>query len=300
MSNPWICQSPPCVPDDKVIPSYKFSIRTRSTFTVGTAGVGFFVMAPRKFGNDFSVASNYPLYHSSAAYTGTTIACSTGVTGCIGSNHSRFPYTISQIGKDLGDIQIRVVGAGARVFYTGTELNRGGTLLAFRQPENTSVYNAAAADLYSYNNTRSVACDRRKHAVCWVPVSPYDYAYSEDSNNYSSVTQQENNSGPCCMGFMVTGATAGNTFEYETIIHYEAIGTLLNSTKSHSDAAGLSAVHTAIPRVIETISSVFSKEVITGAYKAIEMASGLYFGPSAQTATKTLEYVLSRPTVEEL
>lgn len=300
MSNPWACQSSPCVPDQLVLPSYKFSVRSRGTLSVGTAGVGYVVFAPKRFGNDFSAATNFPIYSTASNFTGTTISTTTGVTGVLGTYMSRFPYTTANIGSGVGQLQIRTVGSGLRVFYTGTELNRSGTLLAFREPNNATVSAMSATDIYSLNNTRSVPVDRRKHAVCWVPSSADDYEYADDPHNVTSANGAPNQDGPTCMGIMITGATAGITFDYEIISHYEALGTLLNSTRSESDGVGLSAVHSAIPRVIDTISSVFSKEVISGAYKAIELASGLYFGPAGSTAYSSLEYALKRPIVETI
>lgn len=295
LSNPWACDSPPCVPDDKVTPSYKFSVRAKGNFTVGTIGTGFIVVCPKTFGNDFS-GVNSTVFKSNSTFTGNTIQANAVVVGVDEAALSRFPYQISDIGGGISKLQARLVGYGLRCFYTGTELNKGGLIQVFRQPQNSTTHQMTSDNLYSLSNTKAIPCDRRKHSVCWQPITPNDFEYSVNANNTDRTVATADTGAPC-MGVMVSGATTGNSFEYEIIAHYELLGSPILTTKSHSDSVGMSAILTSIPKVIETVSNIYQGDLLNGALKAIEMASGLYFGPPAPRERVP---VLSNYSVEEL
>lgn len=278
LSNPFAGIQEPCVPDNNVTASYKISCRGVGTFTCGTNNVGFVAFAPKRFGNNFP-ASNSPVWYSLSTFAGSTITLTSGAT--VGeANMARFPYNTSDIGDGNGQIQARLVGAGLRIFYSGTELNRGGTIYAIRNPYNNTVHGIDGGEAASFSNTKIIPVDRRKHTICWKPTSADDFAYSNDPHNVAqnSVTYHGNANGPACMAFLVN-STPGNTFTYEIVSHYELLGTVLRGTPSESDATGMAAIFSAIPPVIETISAVMTGDVFKGTYKALEAMSGLYFGP---------------------
>jgi hypothetical protein len=287
MSNPFLDLNDACVPDNNTSPSYKFSVRGTGSFSIGTGGVGYVIFGPKRFGNDFS-ASNSPIYFTGSTYAGTTITTNTATAGVNNNNLARFPFPLAEVAPL--DKKLRVVGAGIRIFYQGTELNRGGTILAFREMNNNSCNGASESTLASWTNTKLVPVDRRKHSVTWKPVQSSDFDYYDSPNDVSqnNSTYYANAYGPCCMGFLVSGSTTGNSFKYEIVTHYECLGSNVRQSPSSADSAGMSAVFSAIPPIIETVSSVMSGDVLKGAVKALEGMSGLYFGPPTPPPTITI------------
>jgi hypothetical protein len=258
LTDPYADLDPlPCIPDTVVLGSYKLRTYGRGTFTIGTAGVGWIIVAPHLC----SVSSNRALYvgytddpiiTTTAAYTGTNLNYVPGSgpaypTGVQGSNpNSIYAYT------DLAQAsnrQIRLVGCGLRARYTGTELNRGGRVFLLRQPNNGSIVNAQTGA----NLTKEVTCttapvSRTWHHVEYKPEAAQEISYLfNDTWSYINGQPVNTPTDFHSMLIYVEGAVAGSAFEFEVVSYFELIGTNLQLTQSHSDPVGMGVVSAAVP-----------------------------------------------------
>jgi len=233
--DPWNMERPPCIPDFIVLPSYKVGFRARGTFAIGTNGVGFVTINPYAVANTggggaTSVAGTY----TDTTYTGTTYALfgATGVNQYI--NDSSF--ITGNVGPN--GIQYRVVGCGLKCRYTGIEFNRGGRVIAYRNPTNQDAPGGATgSDFLNNRETQISPSDRKYHYVCFRPAIPTDVTYSGVIN-----------SGAAPMLLYIDGGAPGTSYEFDAIWWYECIGSLLPArSRSHSDPIGLAAVEATLP-----------------------------------------------------
>jgi hypothetical protein len=172
---------------------------------IGTAGVGF-VCGRRVFSNDV-----YPLvYHSTGAYAGTTFT-NTG-TGCQLA-YSNSPFAAATIGTNALSLQVRSVGFGLRIRYTGTELDRGGTIIGLTEPDHNSILTLGESNVLAYNSSFRSPVDRKWKTVYHIPIDDGETRYVTTAY-----------SGDVCYGFLVI-STAGNSFDFEAYHIFEAIGT---------------------------------------------------------------------------
>jgi len=222
-----------CIPDLIDIPSKKVKIMTRSSFTVGTAGVGFISVSPKGASCSDVAFANV----TSATFTGAVITDSGG--GFVNTVFMlQAPLTFANLGTGLNQIAPRVVGFGVRVRYTGTELNRGGRLILFRATTmDFDSSGMSVSDLLAVRTTITRPVSRSWHSVAWLPGKSTDY-------DFFTTLANANTTSPLVI--LVEGATAGNTFEVELVGHYEYIGATDNTSRSHTDLPGMSAIKDAI------------------------------------------------------
>lgn len=135
--------------------------------------------------------------------------------------------------------RFKLVGAGLRVRYVGTELNRGGRIVGYTCPLGEDLYSLSFDELASYPGAMVYSVDRSWKQIAYKPASPADNDYKTVSNSYSWVQS--------IMAFAVK-STASNEFEYEVVTFYEfisnpAVNKVVESmTPTSSDIVGLSAV----------------------------------------------------------
>jgi hypothetical protein len=242
-----------CIPDLIDIPSFKCLVIQRGTFNAGSQQVGFVICNP------LACSSNQTGNIRSSLSTYAGVGAATIVTPTVGvqaSAMTNMPYTDAQVVS--GALLARTVGCGIRIRYTGTTLNMSGRLIPVRQdpfwgfPASGSL---TVAQALSRPEIPSIACDRKWHSVTYLPaVGSLSATGGNDSYAYlpsGGTEAASTNSSFASLGWIVDGAVAGNGFEYEIYIHKEYITTdgtrvPLNTTASHSDAPGLSAVRDGI------------------------------------------------------
>jgi hypothetical protein len=210
-----------CIPDITTVPSYKIATQNRATFQIGTNGTGFCFHRAGVFGN------NEPcVWFTESAFTGITIS-KTG-TGVSNAPDSRFPYTNTAVRH------WRLVGSGLRIRYAGTELNRGGSIVAWNNKDEDPV-NADQTILLGITGSVRHAPNRSWKTVAYYPSDPRAMDFD----------WQKEHAGDQYLGFMVTGEP-GNTFEWERVSFYELVPTADHrtptTTASDSDILGLSHV----------------------------------------------------------
>lgn len=292
--DPFGCNVPVCVPDLHVLDSLKHRSFLRGSFNAGTTGFGFVAYNPHQSTNDpytcrpaycqnlASAGANapcHPVVYSTAAYTGTEMINDFQDDGTPnytigGKSITNFPYEQTDFAQNLessysdawltGNKRVRLVAAGIRARYTGTELNLGGNMVLFREPDNASLL-PSQGDEYSMDevlahpNALVIPISRKWKNVVWKPVSEDDYTFCPNGLNgianstfqkmlTGSETVLSSNSSPAWpLAIIVFGCVAGVSFEYEVFGHYEFIGAIANKTKSHSDINGVSLVRNIVP-----------------------------------------------------
>jgi len=243
LADPWGAHklsSDVCIPDNQSLPSFKYAVRNRGVFTIGTQGFGFVLCNPYLGGVNFSTAK-FLKYSTSALVTPSLPdpANTVGVVNLVSSS----PLT--------DGFKTRLVTAGLRCRYTGTELNRGGQAIAYRSTSGPIVdgnnddhleYQTDLTAVAALERAELMPNNRQWIGTVYAPPSSELMVYTEPDPNYAINASDEG----YLMAVLVTG-TPGNTFEFDFCGFYEAVSnaggkSVPNVSKSHSDPDGFGFV----------------------------------------------------------
>lgn len=295
----------PCIPDNLVLSSYKFSVRIQGQMVVGTQGVGLIGFNPwsaAAYDNGANATkTDYPIYASTATYSVDTLDFQVPYLTAgeaIGVNSN------STLGSQyLSAAPIRLVAAGCEIMYTGVLLNQAGaiTTLQVRGCDPAAASNTIAQ---VRNDPRSRTCSVSKGARCYIsyyPTSQDLLSYKNFSNYRPSENGPSNTQGVYApLMIAVVGATPGTTFQFNAICFYEAQLPGASSTPSHSDPIGFPAFQSARSQLkatdnpssdlknvlVDTLKNVASS--VSGILPMAGGALGAYFGnPTLGTAAGT-------------
>lgn len=227
---------------------------------MGTQGIGFVDMRPFIPFNDIPVANLTAIGYANNFYI-------TGPTGpTLQAVNSDSPYSSTSPGLFR---EYRLVGAGIRVRYIGTELNRSGRVILYRQPGKTGIPSVTNGQTFLSNRSAATApSTRSEECVTYVPASPSDLFYIPTDDYFKNPT----------LLIYVDGAVPGTSYEFELVQYFEFVGTNLPMTsKSHSDPVGMAAVTQSIPaRVPVTVPAVSENNQLQRAHGSLmETMSGL-------------------------
>jgi len=231
--DPWSVEAPPCVPDALTLPSWKFGARIRGTFLCGSMGCGYVIANPYQ-----QLGTTTALYYVNSATTFTSPNSFGGIneTGTTGATTDS-PLTTT--GWNLNNNSYRLVGSGLAVRYVGNEMNRGGQIILFRDPQDQLIPGSTASQLLSNKETTTVPVDRSWHYVVWKPSDFQDTSYT--------LALQNATTGQFCLLVLVVGCTAGQAFEFDFVQWFEVIGRdIPNVTPSENDPIGYAVVKSAI------------------------------------------------------
>lgn len=241
-ANPFVTTHGACLPIYPTPSSYKLTVFIKGTMVVGTAGVGFLLVSPgRLIGNNQS-PGNSGVQVSTSAFTGTvtTVGPATGVASLNGNS----PYgTTDIIDGDDGN-QFRVVTAAADIAYAGKQLDMGGVLAGWSDPDHQQLSGAGVSDLLAKDGCEFVPVTRRRIPIVWAPASG-EYQY--DPVNGQGCQKS--------MAFVVSGAVPGVAFTYRVVAHFEVVGPL---------ARGKSPSHPAPTQAMAVIDAVASAPGASG------------------------------------
>lgn len=243
LSDPWDCPTPPCIPDNITLESFKFSVRARGTANVGTGGVGFVGINPF---NPYalSLGNTYTGVATNSTFAGTTFLPSALGVDLIPTDASQ-PYT-NAVGYDQA---YRVVGCGLKVCYSGNEMNRQGMWTLARDPSNSPIPSGTANNgLLLFRETASVPVDKHWHACLYKPATASDVTYAPRGLDIDGTATGTNlfYSGPSMIA-MLSGGTPGASFQYDFIAWFEMTGRSLPMlTKSDADPLGMALVSSAV------------------------------------------------------
>jgi hypothetical protein len=236
LANPFDDVTGACVPDEFEKPSFKFRSVYRSSLAIGSAGFGFVMVDCLRFG----LRDQLAITHSGSTYAAITLPLTGAEVGAINSTNNQSTFLTAQIGRGGGSLQWRVVGCGLRVRYSGTELNRGGSIVPFRHPENQFIAGYGTGNMLVFQTVRSFPTDRQWHGTAFTPTSAFDTIYNDAvpvAANTVNVIQDRT------IAVAITGAVANNSYEYEIIAYYEIVGSIIGTSPSHSDMAGMGVAH---------------------------------------------------------
>lgn len=216
-----------CIPDFPALFSSRQRMWAKGSFSTGTAGFGFVTLSPSLA----SVSDATCGIFTTSAYTAAAVT-NTATTGATAySTNSQ--YLTADIGAGTQVAQYRVVAAGLRVRYRGTELNRGGTRYAFADPTHTSVNLLTVTTLLAEPEALEMNMDRQWVNVLYRPVFNTETQYSSDTTII-----------PQCMLVAVQAADAATSlsFEWQSYVVVEYQGrNIKGMIPSHSDPTGFSA-----------------------------------------------------------
>jgi hypothetical protein len=219
LANPWDSYGHVqnvCIPDDNDIPSFKFQVRLRGSMVPGSQ-LGYVISNPIAFasrGIPSVMLSNSTLTSPNVPNSGTSS----------GNLYANSPSIFD--GGSAGTMPlIRCVAFGLRIRYSGTELNRGGSIIPFRARK---LRDDSGTETLTANSFTSVAA-RGQSTVKPVERKWVGTVYTPNSNadrEYLKVTETdfgvEFNSNSRKVGVLVTPAAA-STFDYDVVGYYEAI-----------------------------------------------------------------------------
>lgn len=268
LGNPFDSIQGAYVPLAPVLPSKKLTVWNKGSLITGTQGVGFLGFSPYGGVVNDSTSVSYTL----ANYAGTTFNPGAAI-GAYGSN-TNSPYLSSAFGNADELADFRLVSAGIRVRYTGTELNRGGSIVGLSQPEGASLSGAGTARsaFLAYNGVQSVPVGTGWVSVVWSPTTYYDYDFTYQTPGVVA---------ECPMGILITSPVlTGVSFDFEVVAHYEIMGqNIPDKTSSKGDVVGASAVADFVTQSWASLSSAHLHatrlaSVISGATQTLDGYSG--------------------------
>lgn len=243
LSDPWDCPEPPCVPDNITIESYKFNVRARGTFGIGTNGTGFVAINPY-CPYEQSAPNAIFGYSTTIAYAGINIY-NPALPGVANINtNSSFPYTNS----DSYEQAYRVVGAGIKVCYAGNEMNRQGQYTIYRDPSNGAIaFGSSLDNLLTMRESSLAPVDKEWHCALWKPVSASDITYASRGIDIDSGTGSKLFAMNPSIIVGVTGGSAGASVSYDVIVWFEMTGRNMPVVSvSHTDPIGYSMASAAV------------------------------------------------------
>lgn len=221
-----------CVPRAPSIMSRSLRVWVKSEFRTGTGGIGYVSM-------DVENMVAYDLlsvFHTTSTSTSSTINTFPLGTNDVGlSSNSEFPQ--AQYANTASGSTWRMVAAALRIRYIGTELNRGGTIIAFQDPSNTTVAGRGVGSLLSEESSVKFPVNREWITVNWRPVLAidYDFQYADGF----AVTEA-----PLCFMVESPDPAVPMVFEFEASAVFEINGRTVRGMKgTETDTVGFDAVH---------------------------------------------------------
>ncbi len=244
----------PCIPDFITLPSNKVQCTVRGTMTLGTGGFGFVLLDPFAMINNNNSTSgsntNYPVKYTTGTYVNTEVnhvpvggSLPTGLS--VASSNS--PYSSAALPLTLGDV--RLVGGGLRIRYSGSEIYRGGSATLYRSQGNTSVPGGASiSDLLTSQLTETAPIKRQWLQVNFQPDESIQVEYASFNATWNSISSGSSHYSLliAVQAPIISGGFAQQTYDFEANTYFEVLGQNVALTPSHCDPVGTGAIRTAL------------------------------------------------------
>jgi len=170
----------------------------------------------------------------------------------VGSSSLASDYTEASFATASGDVQCRCVAYGIRVRYTGTELNRGGSVYTLEEPDHASLSGVVVTDLRKYKATTASKFGDDWVTVLYQPRFPADFGY-----HGNALGQTVNDK---FLAISIQAAFASAPFEWEVFAHYEFIGRpVTGKTTTHTEPYMTEKILSAIAQKPHYINSVITR-----------------------------------------
>jgi hypothetical protein len=265
--DPWSCKEPPCVPDMYTIPSWKLGSRSRGSFQVGSGGCAYIIANPYAIGTLTTCG-----YYTNASFANAIIGAP-GETNTVAFTGTT-PFPASSIGSNGS--QYRTVGAGLAVRWIGSEYQRGGQMILYRDPNNSTTTVGAGTSTFLLNTeTTTIPVDREWHYVNWKPVDANDYEYNIGIGTYYPLV------------VWVAGAVANQGIEFDFVQWFEVSGSNTpNMTPTDSDPIGMAVIRSAmgVPQAPDSPKEAYKRFLVNAGEIAESTLS--FLGKGAPLAIK--------------
>lgn len=227
-----------CIPNYPALFTRKTRVFSKGTFStsqnVGAAGFGFIVMDPlHGIANDAAWVNASTNTYNFPVIDTVPVA---GVTGFF----SNSDYTAAQFGTIADLAEVRLVSAGLRYRYIGTELNRGGISVSLMEPNHQNLQGNNFGDIDGYLESVRLPIDRTWTTILYRPVDNSDLNFT--GNPAPAVFTADNN----YIAAVFADPGIAMPMEFEAYAVYEVTGRNVRAkTPSHVDGVGFDAVHAA-------------------------------------------------------
>jgi hypothetical protein len=187
------------------------------------------------------------------------------------------PYANAAFGPSSTGLKWRLVSAGIRIKYYGTELNRGGQVVGYSSPYHSDLDGNTIAQLLSHRSVdvHHVADDDGWYMVTWRPKGPDDLVFTSDPPANHAV----GTNAPLAIGFSSPDITSINPdYAYECVANYEVIGEEAgpSSTKMTSDPIGTMGVLDWATSELNTMIHGATADTISAALQGVTEAISVY------------------------
>jgi len=246
-------QTMPCVPDSIVMPSLKFQSKVRGTAFTGVNGAGYVLFDPWHMmwndGNIAGTSTSAPIIFTGVENTAAS-QLSAVIAGGVFTNpgvfiaNSNSPYT--QDDYNANGRQVRLVAAGLRITYTGSNFRNQGQVYLGRSQSNASFPNNLPFSDFAQDNYTSIVPVSRKSEYTFYTPDTHDFLSYHNAEEFDAHDGGEDH-----FAYLIA-IDGGDTAEpqawfFEAVAYFEVIGKGLTLSPSHSDVQGLGHVHEALP-----------------------------------------------------
>jgi len=229
------------IPDFPSLPSRRLRVWSKGFFSTGTAQFGFIMFDP------YAAAANDldSVWYSGATYAGSVSSVNTATVGVAAAKSNSDYQASSFVSSGVGN-QARIVGAGLRIRYSSTELNRGGVVAGATSPNHFTLSGFTFDQINAYECSNRFRPQQKWVSALYCPVYNNELIYSTGLGSRGGILSGAYTPTPI-MGFFVQAPDASTqiAFEYEAFVVLEAQGTNIRGlTPSYSDPTGFAAALT--------------------------------------------------------
>lgn len=241
LADPFTGPADACMPVTPAVQSRKLRTFIRTRFQSSSVnGAGFVTMQPLACNDGAVTAGNIgtaAAYTSSAAWLGPVALpnLNPATAGVIPLNHNG-EYSTSAFSS--AGVQARLVSMGFRLRYAGTELNRGGRVMLYEDPDHSD-WSTGASNSVIMGNEKA---KEHKIGEDWItlctsgPVVPSEFDYVPYPNTPNGGTTKAH-----YLLATIDSAAVGSTYDVEFYWNWEITGILARGkTPSDSDDLGFS------------------------------------------------------------
>lgn len=235
--------APPCGLPLGGLSSEKNKCYIKGSMGTSAAGAGWILFSPGSMvaNNSGTAASTYGVVYTTTANVGTpsTMAfTATPIASQVIGVDSNSPYAVANFSQT--GVKFRLVSAEIRIRYIGTELNRGGSVIVFTDPNHNSLIGVNQSALLANQFAGRAAIKDGEWISC-----KYNGLVDSTEEVYSlAVTTGGCKAVNNCMGIMVQSAAVSQLFDFEAYATFEIIGTTgAGMTPNNADPTAFATIN---------------------------------------------------------